>query len=42
MVYVTNHGVMGGDTSASFTVRDRAAFIELDNSFWPYWLVPLP
>jgi hypothetical protein len=42
VVHVTNHGVMGGDTSASFTVRDRGSSIELDSSFWPYWLLPLP
>jgi hypothetical protein len=40
VVHVTNRGVMSGDTSASFAVRDRSPFIELDNSFWPYWLFP--
>jgi hypothetical protein len=40
-VHVTNRGVMSGDTSASFTVRDRGSSIELDSSFWPYWLLPL-
>ena len=40
-VHVTNRGMIGGGAWAIFTVRDLSPLIELGNSFWPSWWLPL-